>query len=206
MLAWISLNQFPYAGPVYFLYTTPLAVIAAIAAVDAQRVVRRETILPWAVLLLMFALVSANRGYIGGLVGVPPVVPEEVFAWSHLPSRLNAPLNLPRAHLDVGAEDARVYQQLVSSIGEHLHGGQLLAAPDCPEVYFLAGLPNPSGRSYDFFSGNASVDAAPWLKAQVVVVNHKPLFAKAPLPAVVTAVRREFSQGERLGPFEIRWR
>jgi Dolichyl-phosphate-mannose-protein mannosyltransferase len=206
MLAWISLNQFPYAGPVYFLYTTPLAVIAAIAAADAQRIVRRETILPWAVLLLMFALVSANRGYIGGLLGMPPAVPEEVFAWSHLPSRLNAPLDLPRAHLDVGGEDASVYQRLVSSIGEHLRGGQLMAAPDCPEVYFLAGLPNRSGRLYDIFSSNASVDAAPWLRAEVVVVNHKPLFAKAPSQAVMTAVRREFSLGERLGPFEIRWR
>src|SRR5204862_5839284 len=36
ILAWMSLNQFPHAGPIYFLYVAPLALIAGIAAIDAE--------------------------------------------------------------------------------------------------------------------------------------------------------------------------
>jgi len=206
MLAWASLNQFPQAGPTYLLYAAPLAVIAGIVAVDAGPAVRRARMLPWAVLPLLFAVLSANRLYMGWLDDVPHDLRKEVFAWSRSPHRFESPLDLPRAHLDVSEEDARVYRGLVSSIGAHLRDGQLMAAPDCPEVYFLAGLPNPSGRMYDFFSISAGDDASPWLKSNVVVVNHTPAFSAAVSASVVTALRREFPQGQQIGQFEIRWR
>jgi hypothetical protein len=206
ILAWISLNQFPYAGPVYFCYTAPLAVISAIAAVHGDAGVRTGTMRPWVVLLLMFPLLSANRVSFGWL-GVSPDPPEEeVFSWSRIPERSNAQMELPRAHLNVSAEDANTYGRLVTSIRAHLNGGQLVAGPDCPEVYFLAGLTNPSGRLYDTFSNSANDDATPWLKAQVIVVNHVIGPSGAPSTQLITALRRAFSHGERLGQFEIRWR
>jgi hypothetical protein len=194
MLTWMSLNQFPYAAPVYFCYVAPLAVIAAVAALDALPAIRWSAILPWAALLLIFAALSPNRSYLGWLGA------------EHSPIRFDEPLNLSRAHLNVGVERARAYRNLVASIRAHLHGGQLIAAPDCPEVYFLSGLTNPSGRLYDVLSNNVSDDAGPWLKGSVVVINHQPAFAANPSQVVVTTLRREFSHGERFGPFEIRWR
>jgi hypothetical protein len=206
ILAWISINQFPYAGPVYFCYTAPLAVITAIAALDAEATIRRGTLRPWTLLVLMFALLNANRVYLGWL-GVPAGPPEEeVFSWSRAPERSDARMGLARAHLNVGADDASVYGRLVSSIRAHLNGGQLVAGPDCPEVYFLAGLMNPSGRLYDTFTNRANDDPGPWLKAQVVVVNHVVGPSGAPSTGLLTALRRAFSHGEQFGQFEIRWR
>jgi len=174
ILAWISINQFPYAGPVYFCYTAPLAVITAIASFDSETTIRRGALRPWTLLLLMFALLSANRVYLGWL-GVPAGPPEEeVFSWSRAPERSDARLELGRAHLNVGADDARVYGRLVSSIRAHLNGGQLVAGPDCPEVYFLAGLMNPSGRLYDTFSNRANDDPGPWLTTTTWAFNHGP--------------------------------
>ena len=103
MLAWSSLNQYPFPAPIYFLYVAPLAVVAGVAAAGAGSALSRQTMLPWAVMLLLFAGLSMNRGYIQGL-GV-----------AHEVRRFDAALKLPRAHLRVtGGEvcdvsPARVY-------------------------------------------------------------------------------------------------
>jgi dolichyl-phosphate-mannose-protein mannosyltransferase len=194
ILAWTSFNQFPFAGPIYFCYSAPLVLIAAVAAINAEPTVRSDAMRPWTVFLLMFGVLSLNRGYLDGLGG------------EHIPVRLDTPLALPKAHLNVSNEDADMYQAILSRISEHRHGGELVAGPDCPEVYFLAGVTNSSGRLYDFLSGNVSDDADAWVKAEVVVVNHAPPFSPAPSQGVLTVLRREFAHGEQHGSFEIRWR
>ena len=142
----------------------------------------------------MFGVLSLNRGYLDRLGG------------EHAPVQLDTPLALPRAHLNISDEDARIYRSLVTAIQAHLHNGQLVAGPDSPEVYFLAGLTNPSGKLYDLFSEQVSDDLRPWLKGQVIVVNHDPPFAPRLSEQTLTALRREFFQGEKYGNFEIRWR
>src|SRR6185436_11994653 len=104
MLAWLSLNQFPFAAPIYFMYNAPLAVLAALALADRTGALRRDTMLPWAVLLMLFAMLSANRGYIQNL-GV-----------AHDRRVFDGRLDLPRAHLRVGDGDARTYRAVVASI------------------------------------------------------------------------------------------
>ncbi len=207
ILAWISLNQFPQAGPVYFCYTAPLAVIAAIAAVHSEAGVRTGAMRPWVLLLLMFPLLHGNRISLARL-GVPPEPPEEeVFSWSQMPGRSDARMELARGHLNVSAEDASVYQGLVSSIRAHVNRGRLVAGPDCPEVYFLAGLTNPSGRLYDMFSNREIThDPSRWLNGDAIVVNHETGPAGAPSTELMTALRREFPNGDRFGQFELRWR
>ncbi len=199
MLAWASLNQFPFAAPIYFCYVAPLAVVAAVAAAGAGADCRsRQAMVPWAVLLLLFAVLSANRAYIESL-GV-----------YHSPRRFDAPLNLKRAHLNVSRDDARVYRRLVASILSRPHGGQLIAGPDCPEVFFLSGLVNPSGALFDFFSEDAGRSGdggtAAWSKGNVIVLNHAPHFSPAPSERLTADLRREFPFGEVIGPFEVRWR
>ena len=194
VLAWMSLNQFPFAAPVYFSYTTPLAVIAGIAAADTMSCLRARNMLPWSALLLSFGVLVTNRGDVHAL------------GLMNVASRFDTPLNLPRAHLRVGQGEANVYRRLVSSIRAHLHGGQLTAGPDCPEVYFLIGSRSASGSLFDFFTGSESDEQARWLNAQVVVVNHGPQFSPALSEGFLTVVRREFDHAERIGQFEVRWR
>jgi hypothetical protein len=199
MLAWTSLNQFPFAAPVYFCYVAPLAVIAGVAASGAESRLRRDTMLPWAVMLLLFAVLGTNREYLGSL-GV-----------AHEPRRFETALKLRRAHLKLNDGDAHVYSHLVYSIASHLRGGRLVAGPDCPEVYFLSGFTSPSGTLFDFFSRNADApdeddDVASWLNGEVIVLNHGPEFSPAPSERLSAKLRQEFPYGETIGRFEVRWR
>jgi hypothetical protein len=202
MLAWMALNQFPFAAPIYFCYVAPLAVVACITAAGGSSI-SRQTLLPWGAMLLLFAVLSANRGFINGLGQV------------HELREFNAALDLPRAHLKVGGEDAELYRKLVFTVTRHLHpGGQLIAGPDCPEVYFLSGLVSPSGTLFDFFSRDGGRQSgareedeiAAWSKGEVIVVNHQPDFSPLPSEQVLVHLRREFPGGEMIGPFEVRWR
>ena len=194
VLAWTSLNQFPFAAPIYFSYTTPLIVIAGVAAASTAGCPRPRAALPMAALLLAFAVLITNRGNIHSL------------GRFNEPDRRDSDLGLPRAHLRVSAGEAGVYRQLMATLTRQYRSGQLIAGPDCPEVYFLAGLQNPSGGLFDFFSGSAPDDIAPWLKGDVIIINHDPQFSPPPTAALLAALRREFANGEETGRFEIRWR
>jgi hypothetical protein len=199
MLAWTALNQFPFAAPIYFCYVAPLAVVAGIAAAGGTSI-SRQTLLPWGSMLLLFAMLSSNRGHIGR---------------GHEPRDFNTALGLPRAHLKVEGGDAELYRKLVFTVTRRLPpGGQLIAGPDCPEVYFLSGFVSPSGTLFDFFSGDGAQQSgsrdedeiAVWSKGEVIVVNHQPDFSPVPSAQVLSYLRREFSRGENIGPFEVRWR
>jgi hypothetical protein len=194
VLAWASLNQFPFAAPIYFSYTMPLVVVAALVAADADADgLRRGPALPLAAMMLAFALLITNRGDLHSL------------GRFYQPVRLDTELGFPRAHLRVAAGEAAVYRRLSSLITTHYRGGQLIAAPDCPEIYFLAGLESPSGALFDFFS-TAAADPRPWLNAEVIIINHEPQFSPAPPPELTAALRRSFVNGEEIGRFEFRWR
>jgi hypothetical protein len=199
VLTWMSLNQFPFAAPIYFCYVAPLALIAGILTADAESSLRRNTLLPWAVMLLLFAVASANRGYIESL-GV-----------NHDPRRLDSALRLPRAHLRVSASDARLYRRLMVAIAPHLQAGQLVAGPDCPQVYFLSGRVHPSGALFDFFSAETAGshdddEITAWEKADVIVLNHQPHFSPTVSEKLLAQLRRAFQFGEHVGHFEVRWR
>jgi len=194
VLAWTSLNQFPFAAPIYFSYTTPLIVIAGVAAADAAGCLRPRLALPMAALLLTFAMLITNRGNIHSL------------GRFNEPDTSDTQLGLPRAHLRISSGEAGVYRQLLATLARQYHSGQLIAGPDCPEVYFLAGLQSPSGALFDFFSGSSADDITPWLKGNIIIINHDPAFSTQPSAALLMALRREFANGEEAGRFEIRWR
>ena len=194
VLAWTSLNQFPFAAPIYFSYTTPLVVVAGVAAADVAGCLRPRATLPIAALLLAFAVLITNRGDIHSL------------GRFYEPVTRDTGLDLPRAHLRVGSGEAGVYRRLMALIASEYRGGRLIAGPDCPEVYFLAGLESPSGKLFDFFSGAGPEDVAAWLNGDVIIINHDPQFSPQPTAALMAALRREFGHGEEVGRFEIRWR
>jgi hypothetical protein len=198
MLAWASLNQYPWGVPAYFCYVAPLAVIGAVATSSAHSSLRPHAMVPWALMLILFSILGPNRGYMGTL------------GFRHVPRHFDADLDMPRAHLKIATEEAELYRDLVSATERHLGGGQLIAGPDCPEIYFLLGLFNPSGALFDFLSDNSERlfhdNAASRSGANVVVVNRIPQFSPALTPDVLAQLRSEFPHGEEFGKFEVRWR
>lgn len=190
MLAWAALVQFPFAPPIYFAYVTPLAVIAAVAAAANASALERPALKAWAALLLLVGVLIMNRGYVFYLGS------------AIRPQTYNSELNLQRAHLMVSDAEARSYQRLVALVEEHIGEGRLVAAPDCPEVYFLVGRFSPTGVLFEFFSD----EPLPLATANVVVVNRAPQFSPQLPSELIAAVRRELPHGEFVGRYEVRWR
>src|SRR6185436_7338727 len=116
----------------------------------------------------------------------------------------------PRAHLNVPEDQTATYRRLVSLIDAHGKDGELLAGPDCPEVYFLAGRLNPFGTIYDFLaieSASSYVDnVSHWTPAKVIVVNKQPDFSSVVTDRVLSELRDAFPNGEVVDRFEVRWR
>lgn len=199
MLAWASLVQFPFSAPIYFCYIAPLVVLTAIAVAANSAALRRPAAGVFVAVLLMFALVIMNRGYIYNL------------GFVHEPSTLNTPLDLGRANLRVSAADAMTYRRVTDLIAAHIGDGRLVAGPDCPEVYFLAGRSSASGTLFDFFGDHVSAekglsDMPGWRTASVIVLNHGRRFSFGPSSDFAARVRNEFPNAEAAGTFEVRWR
>lgn len=199
MLAWASLVQFPFSAPIYFCYVTPLAVIAAVVVAGNTDALRRPILTASAAALLLFSVLSMNRGYVYNL------------GFEHDTYALNSPLDMPKASVEVSAHDAEVYRRTVSLISAHVGSGQLVAGPDCPEVYFLTGQFSPSGSLFDFFVDDIDArrglnDLPGWSTAQVVVLNHRRTFTPRLSSHLVKSVRAQFPQWTIAGPFEVRWR
>ena len=131
--AMCALVQLPFPAPVYFCYVAPLVVLA-IAALFS---LRHQTGHPLAAAVLVFyALFVAFD-----------VTPGYIYAMgnAYRADSLKALLSLPRARtLRVNPQQARQYDRLVPLVTGLAGGGSLYAGPDCPEVYFLTGLPNPT--------------------------------------------------------------
>jgi hypothetical protein len=196
VLAWVSLNQFPFASPVYFAYTAPLVVVAAVALAASNGSLRRTAILPWSAMLLLFAVMSLDRTYVDKL-GI-----------RHAARYFDARLELPRAHLSLEPSEAEVYRRAVGVIEQHLTNGRLVAGPDSPELYYLTGTRNESGTFFDFFSesDNRSDSTGEWMEAEVIAINHRPAFSAEPKTELITQLRSAFPAGEQIGRFEVRWR
>jgi len=100
---------------------------------------------------------------------------------------------------------------VVKLISIHIGGGQLVAGPDCPEVYFLTGRSSVSGTLFEFFTDTVSMEGGlnymPGLPAaSVVVLNHGRRFSQGPSTDLAAKVRRLFPYSEGVGTFEVRWR
>jgi len=121
-------------------------------------------------------------------------------------------LNLPRAgNLRVSAKFVAIYEKVIPLVQEHARSGEIYAAPDCPEVYFLAGYKNPTPTLFDFFDkpdGRAErllnlIDSRP---IQVVVLNMDPGFSRMIDDDFYEALAERFPEKDTVGHFEVRWK
>lgn len=205
LAALVGLLQFPYAFGIYFCYTAPLL---ALAAAWTARERGGAPLAPFSHVVLAFfaafAVLWLNTGWIRriGVVHVP-APPTRSFA-------------LARAGLEVPAGDAGVYEALVAEIDRHAApGAYIYAAPDCPEVYFLAGRRNPTRTFYDVFDEDAAAPAAREARllrtlserdVRVVVLSTVPEFSPRQSPALLLELATRYPTGKRVGPFLVLWR
>jgi hypothetical protein len=195
-----SLVQYPFSAPVYFCYVAPMAILAAVA------VLGEFPSIPKPLLAITFS------GFF--LFGALRVMPTFIFAMgqAYQPDPETQILHLPKAgNLRVDAESVRIYQQMIPLIQAHAGSGEIYAAPDCPQIYFLAGYRNPTRAIFDFFEEDYDdservlklVDSRP---IRVIVLNRLPDFSDRLPEDLHDALVTRFPEGKNLGIFEVRWR
>jgi hypothetical protein len=121
------------------------------------------------------------------------------------------PLGLARGGLDVPVVHAEAYRRLVPFLRSHAKGEYIWASPDCPEIYFLSGLRNPTRTLFDFFddtTGRTSriLETLDKRGVSVIVLNARSAFSAPPSPDLVAALEVRYPYARNIGPFHVRWR
>jgi Dolichyl-phosphate-mannose-protein mannosyltransferase len=188
-----GLIQYPFSAPIYFCYVAPFVVLAAACLLS------RFPSLPRPLLGIVFSwfLVFA-------FLRVTPLI--------YRANQQTRPVNLPRVgRLELDDESAALYERLIPFVRERAAGGRLYASPDCPQIYFLSGLDNPTRSLFDFFEADYEDSAripriVNQLPIQVVVINNKPSFS-APIPnSVREELYKRFPRRQTFGDFDVLWR
>ena len=200
--AMFALVQFPFAAPIYFCYTTPLVALLALALVGELELPSPAVPTALAAVFIAFAVVRVNPGFINN-------IGSRYWRMDDL-----APLTVARADgIRVPAPAAKAYEQLVGVVRERERrdDGYIYAAPDVPEVYFLAGRRNPTRTLFDFFDDperrtERILHALKERDVRVVAINHYPDFSGPMHPELHAALVREYPEVAAIGKFEVRWR
>lgn len=201
VMATCTLIQLPFSVAIYFCYVAPLLVLSLLGLFSIPLHPTRPILGLVLAFYLAFAVFRVTPGFLYSM------------GYHYQPDPETQPLQLPRAAgLRVDPAQAQEYEQLIPEIQAHAGtSGFMYAAPDCPEVYFLAGKRNPTRTMFDFFD-NASGRTARVLQAiddhqvQVVALYSQPEFSPPVAPDLMAALRRQFPQARQIGRFEVRWR
>ncbi|MBI4716717.1 MAG: glycosyltransferase family 39 protein [Planctomycetes bacterium] len=200
MAALTSLVQFPYSFAIYFCYGAPFVALALAAVVRLQAPRYRVLHFCVALFYLGFALAWVNRGFIRA-IGVQYMFVEQT-------SRLDG----RGGGLAVSPESEGLYEELVRVVQEHAAPGTYIyAAPDCPEVYFLTGMKNPTRTMYDLFDPVAGreqriLEAIERHDVRVVVLNRFPEFSPPLASPLRRALDARFPRNANLAWFRVQWR
>jgi len=196
MTACLSLNQFPFAAPIYLCFVAPLAGLLLLGTLRSGGALEPLAIAALYTGLGAFAVASLNAGYVAN-IGV-----------GHTVARLSTPLGLSRASITTNAGEASLYGALVGTI-ERTGRKRLHAFPDCPEVYFLTDSVSPMAAPFEFFEPKSVREVARVWEAKaidVVVINHGADFSPKPSEQLLEAARARFPNSQVAGRFEVRWR
>jgi len=198
MTALLSLIQFPFAAPLYFLYIAPLVCLALLVVLTVQPVIPKFSHFIILLFYLLFAILWTNTGYVAAGVGNTGYPAKSL-------------LNLPRGQLRVTEYDNQLYTQVVNLIQKHSKSIYIYATPDCPEIYFLSGMRNPTRTMFDFLSDGEKdprLLSALLEKKQinVVVINQVLQFSPPLDPAVFAMLQEHFPRFLNFGRFTVRWK
>lgn len=188
-----SFVQFPFPPPIYFCYTAPCTVLAAFALCTIRRRVAHPLIL--GSVLVFFA------GY-----AITCMQPAHIYAhWNPVRKTAVEPINLPRCgHLRV--EFPARYQAAIPLIQQAAKGNPIVATPECPEIFFLSGIPNASPQD----TGLDPSELPPFLKSdslRVIVFNLISPHAESTFsPETVQLLRKRFPNYRQFERYVVCWR
>jgi hypothetical protein len=194
----MTLTQFPFAAPIYFIYVLPLLLVALAAAVALRPRATQLTAGVVAAIYLAF-----------GVVEVIPGAPDDAgVGVAHFPAL--AWLETPRGRLLVSPDDADEFHELVAAL-DSLPRGPIWAGPDAPEVAFLSGRVDLN-RSFFGFLRLGHIDWPKFTRqlldrrVPVVVVDSEPSFSDALSPTETADMLRAFPRRKDVEIFQIHWR
>lgn len=192
------LVEFPFAAPIYLLYTIPMSMLALAAVVGAAGRTPGSIQFVIACFLLVFGIVRVNPG------------PVETFGAQLFPTDETVRLKLARGGLRVRVRDATRYEELVRTVETLGKDRTLWAGPDAPEVYFLSGVKNRTRTLFDFLDAEAGTVSLPErvraANATLVVLKLEPDFSPQPDHRTVTALRADFPNMSIVSGFLVFWR
>jgi hypothetical protein len=195
-----ALVRFPFAAEIYFCYVAPLVVLACAAVLGTIPTLPRAARVALGGYYLVFVVFLFAPGFLDDM------------GKQYGPDRQTVLLDLARAGgLRVNPDTAAVYERLIPLVREHALGGEIVAGPDCPEVYFLAGKRNPTPMLFDFFEDQRERERLllrlagdPGIK--VLVVNTEPGFSGSYAVQPYEQMTQEFDDVEEVENFEVWWR
>lgn len=194
----LSLQQFPFALAIYFLYGAPLLILTAVYILAGLCPERQRVGWCLAWFYLAFSVLWMNPAFNLGLTK------------GYV--RDARQIELTRAGLIVPDGHAQLYESLVKLIQQHSSpGNDILAFPDCPEVCFLAERRNPTRRLFDFLTPvNFRADDITHIleneSVSVVVIHLEPEFSGHVEPELVRLVQRHYPARQRVGQFVVHWK
>jgi hypothetical protein len=194
-----SVVQFPFAAPIYFCYVAPLVILSATALFASAGHPPRFVLGALIVFYLLFAVLRVTPGFI------------YYMGLRYAPDAQIQRLTLARAGgLRVAPAEAHVYEQLIPFIQSHASGKFIYCTQDCPEVYFLSGLDNPTRTTFDFLDDpRGRTDRIMSLlesrKVNVVAIKHGAINLSRSDPALEGALDQRFPHSARIQTFEVRW-
>jgi len=198
-MALVSLVQFPFTVPVYFCYAAPLAILAAtalFASLDRPPCFALGSLI---VFYLLFAFFRVTPGF-------------DVASVRHATDVRTERLTMARAGgLRIDAREAQLYEKLIPSVQSHADGNFIYAAPDCPEIYFLSGLQNPTRTFFDFRDDpeGRSERILRMLESHgvsVVAIDSEPQFSGPLESDLIDALEKLYPHSEKIGHFQVRWK
>ena len=195
-----SLVQFPFAAEVYFCFVAPLLMLIANALFASAERPPRFVLGVLAGFYVLFAVFRVVPGFINHL------------GLKYAPDAQTERLSIERAGgLRVEPTDARLYEALIPLVQSHAGGRFIYAAPDCPEVYFLAGLKSPTRHYFDtaddsFDRTAKTLQLIENLHVNVVAINKEPQFSGQLPPDLQSALEKRYPHSADLGHFEVRWK
>ena len=195
-----TLVQIPFAASIYFCFVAPILALTVLAFFSMIPGIPKFVLGALLCFYLLFAVLRTVPGFIYRL------------GFNYYPDIQTTPFDLPRAgRLRINADDAQLYERLIPLIQEHANGEYTYAAPDCPEVYFLSGLRNPTRTLFDYFDDPVNhsqrvLSTMEQNRVNVVAILEKPPFSPPLAPDLKAALVERFPNSSTVGRFEVRWR
>jgi len=194
-----GLVQYPFSAPIYFCYVAPLVILGAVAVLRTLPSIPKPLLGTLFAGFLLFAVFRMTPPFLNAM------------GFYYQPDPETQKLDLPRAgNLRVDLQSADTYKRLIPLIQQHAGNGEIYAAPDCAQIYFLAGYKNPMRASFQLFeegtgAGEQVLKLIDSRDTRVVVLNTRPDFAQ-PLLALYAPLKERFPKEELIGNFVVRWR